>query len=99
MPNNFDFIISQRNFRDLMENYGHISKLDAIDFAFLVDRFDMNGDGVVTYPEVSILLFILSFIFIFNLVRGANNANPYRSINKNNVMTISCFLVFYILIL
>jgi len=39
-----------------MENYGHISKLDAIDFAFLVDRFDMNGDGVVTYPEFEELI-------------------------------------------
>ena len=82
-----------------MENYGHISKLDAIDFAFLVDRFDMNGDGVVTYPEVSILSFILSFIFVFNLVRGAHNADPYGSINKNNVMMISCFLIFCILVL
>ena len=52
--NNFETTaISIRNMKDLMENYGHQAKLDQIDYQLLIDRFDMDGDGLICYGEVS----------------------------------------------
>ena len=36
-----------------MENYGHHAKLDQIDYQLLIDRFDMDGDGLICFGEVS----------------------------------------------
>ena len=45
--------VSIRNLKDVMENFGHHSKLDQIDYQLVVDRFDMDGDGLICYGEVS----------------------------------------------
>lgn len=43
--------LTSRHFKDLMLEHGHQSNLEKLDYLLLMDRFDIDGDGLVNYLE------------------------------------------------
>ena len=43
--------ITSRNIKDLMMKLGHQNKLDQLDYRLLIDRFDLDGDGLISFSE------------------------------------------------
>ena len=40
--------------------------LDLVDYMLIIDRFDLDRDGLISYDEVSIILFLLFLNLYFS---------------------------------
>ena len=56
--------LSSRNFMDLMTRYGQAQHLETLDYRLIIDRFDQDGDGLISFDEVSSFNSFVQFLLI-----------------------------------